>query len=90
MKKAIFTLAIVAAGSFFAAQKTVAQEIGIKTIKPIIIIPENFDPTDPSTWVRPTPPKKPTDGPAFKTLSNEDGGRKTVALESELRPRNYM
>ena len=81
MKKSIFTLAILIAGSF-AAQKTMAQDI--KILKPIIIIPENFDPTDPSTWVRPTPPRKPGDGPTFKTLSNEDGGRKTVALTNSV------
>ena len=83
------TLAIIIAGSFFVAQKTQAQNLTIRPSGPIIIMP-NYDPTDPFTWTRPTPQTKPDRGPQLKTLNNEDGGRKTVALESELRPRNYM
>ena len=81
MKKAIFTLAIVAAGSFFTTQKTLAQDLAIRTSGPLTIMP-NYDLSDPATWIRLVRPQpKPDKGTQLlKTLSAEDGGRKTVAL----------
>ena len=82
MKKSIFTLAIIAVTSTLAAQKTLAQDLTIRTSRPITVIPSNFDPMNPFTWTILKPQTKPGSGSQLKTLSNE-GGRKTLVTPED-------